>query len=110
MELKHKVSKSAANEFWSLSMEKLPKLFQAKERDGNNRKIASFKTIRQSLYKKYVPKIKLEVAYEKKDTGDIIVLRDLESTPVNRFKPSEYTKLYESARVEVKKILKLSFP
>ena len=59
------------------------------------------RSIRQSIYNSSVPPIKLEFAYEVRATGDIIILKDLDSSPASKFPPSKYKKLYESAQVQV---------
>lgn len=79
----------------------IPRLMEARAREGISRKIPQFRSIRETLYDNNVPHISLEFAYEVKATGDIIILNDLESTPTSRFPPSKYTKLYESAKVKV---------
>ena len=99
LEIDHKVSKTASDSFWSLSKSWLPKIHE--KRTPTSRKIPQFRSLREKLSETYVPKIKMDVGYLFKSTGDIIILTDLDSTPVNRFKPDEYTKLYESASVEV---------
>lgn len=101
MELKHHMSITASNELWKLATYLIPKLFEAKNREGNLKKIPQLRSIRDSMYKAIVPPIKLEFAYEVKETGDIIILRDLESTPTSKFPPSKYTKLYEKAHIQV---------
>ena len=95
------MSKTASNELWSLAVESIPKMIEARERENITKKIPQFRSVRESLHRDNVPRIRLEVAYECKETGDIIILRDLESTPVNRFPPSQFQKLYETARVDV---------
>lgn len=100
-ELGHRMSLTASNEFWKIATEFFPRLIEAKQRESITKKIPQFRTIRESLYKSHVPPIRLEFAYEVKETGDIIILSDLESTPASRFPPSNFTKLYESAKIEV---------
>ena len=104
LELTHRISKSGSNDFWSLSKEYFPSLIAARMNQGVTSKFPQFPTLRKKLYDDYLPPIKLEVVYEHKQTGDVIVLRDLDSAPVNRFKPSEFTKLYETVTVKVKNI------
>ena len=43
----------------------------------------------------------MEVCYEVKETGDMIIMSDLECIPVKKFPPSKYKKLYETAKVNV---------
>lgn len=101
LELRHHVSKTASNEFWSTAVKLLPKLTEAKRIAESRKKIPKFRSIRDKIYKENVPEISLEVAYEHKETGDIIILQDLEKTPVSKFPPSTYKKLYETVRVKV---------
>ena len=101
LELRHHVSKTASNEFWSTAVKLLPKLTEAKRIAQSRRRIPQFRSIRKKIYKENVPDIFIEVAYQHKETGDIIILQDLDKTPVNRFPPSIYKKLYETVRVNV---------
>lgn len=101
LELKHRSSKSASNEFWALSTKLFPKLYEAKTNENINSKIPQFRSIRQKMYQDKVPKIMIEVAYEVKETGDVIILKDLEKIPVKQYPPSHFKKLYESASVNV---------
>lgn len=100
-ELDHKISFAASNDLWRIATQLIPTLMEAKAREGNNRKVPQFRSIRNTMYKEKVPRIKLEFAYEVKETGDIIILGDLDSSPGSKFPPSKFTKLYESAKVEV---------
>lgn len=102
MELKHRISKQASNELWSLATSALPKLHDARKNQHVKKKIPQFRSIRDSLYKNNVPEIKLQIAYRVKETGDIIILKDLKKTPISRFPPSKFIKLYESASVQVR--------
>ena len=43
----------------------------------------------------------MDVCYEVKETGDMIILKDLDSIPVKKFPPSKYRKMYETAKVKV---------
>ena len=101
LELKHVVSKSAANEFWDAAARYFPILQQCRENENITKKIPKFRSIRNNLYNDNVPGIKLEVAYEVRETRDIIVMEDLNSTPLSRFPPSKYIKLYEVSTVKV---------
>lgn len=65
------------------------------------KKTPQFRTLREHLYRDNVPNIRLEVAFESKETGDIIIMRDLEVIPVKKFPASRFRKLYESATVDV---------
>lgn len=101
LEVNHRMSLTASNEFWKLATSCIPTLIAAKTRERINRKIPQFRSIRQTLYKKYVPRISLEFGYEVKDTGDIIIMSDLECAPTSKFPPTKFKKLYESAEIKV---------
>lgn len=92
---------NASNEFWKLCNSLFPKLLQAKDRERIRKKIPQFRSIRESLYKNNVPRIAMEFGYEIIETGDIIIMSDLDHTPVSKFPPSKFRKLYESATVKV---------
>lgn len=101
LEGKHRVSKTASNEFWTLASTSFYKLYEAKEFEGITKKVPGFRSVREKIYRDYIPKIIMEVGYEVKETGDIMILTDLESIPVKKFPPSKYKKLYETAKVSV---------
>lgn len=99
LENRHTISKTASNELWSLGRNYFVRMGELRQESFN--KIPQLRSLRDKLHEEYVPNIKLEVAYQSKSTGDIIVMRDIESTPVKQFPPSEFIKIYESASVEV---------
>ena len=101
LEIKHRISLTASNEMWKLANQLIPKLIDAKKKEKITRKIPQFRSIRDSLYKTHVPKISMEIGYEVKETGDIIILKDIEAMPVGRFPPSRFIKLYEAASIKV---------
>lgn len=101
LELKHRMSKSGSNELWEQAKQGFIDLCEARRRDDIHKKIPQFRTLREKMYKNNVPKIYLEVAYKSKETGDIIIMPELESIPYKKFPPSLFTKLYESAHVKV---------
>ena len=43
----------------------------------------------------------MEIGYESKDDGEVTVVKDATSTPISRFPPSTYRRLYEIASVDV---------
>ena len=102
LEQNHKMSKVASNQMWELAKEGFKKVFDTRQRNFIDKKIPQFRTVRENLYKQRSPEILLDVAYECKETGDVVILRDLESTPMKRFPPNEFIKLYEIARVKVR--------
>ena len=101
MELKNRISLSASNDLWNLSKKWFPKIMASRQRDSITKKIPLFRSVRQNLSKTHVPNIFLEVAYEVKETGDIIVMSDMQSIPRKTFTPDKYTKLYEAATIKV---------
>lgn len=101
MEIKHRISKSASNEMWSLALDAIPNLIEAKHLTQNNKKVPQFRSIRNQLKTDHVPPIHIEVAYERKDTGDIIIMKELDKLPVKAYPRSKYKKLYESVHVKV---------
>ena len=98
LELTHKVSKSASNEFWNLAITLMPKLFQNQQR--KKKKIPQFQQLRKNLYAKHLPPIALEVACENEETGDLITL-NTDSIPSANFPTSTHKQLYEVATLKV---------
>lgn len=99
------MSKAASNELWSLANQWLPKIIGLRTASGITKKIPQFPSLRNKLYDKLAPDIFLEIAYQNKESGDVIILKDLKSTPVRRFLPNEYIKLYEIATIPVIKYI-----
>ena len=97
----HRVSKTASEQFWALATNLLPEVLEAKQVNQVHKKIPQFRSLRAKMYEEDVPPINLEVAYECKETGDVIIMQGLSKTPVKRFPPSQFIKLYESAKVSV---------
>ena len=52
------------------------------------------------MYQDDVPEVRMEVAFQSKDDGNITVV-DCTSTPISKFPPSNYNRLYEIASVDV---------
>ena len=100
LELKHKISKTAANEFWRLAISQLPNLLSAKQGQNVTRKIPQFQQIRRTLYSKHLPKINLEVAYLNTESGEIET-QSSANVPTKMFPSPAYTPLYEVATVQV---------
>ena len=100
LEMKHRTSKRATDDFWLLAKEAFPKLYRAKL-DGNVHKpIPQFPSQRIKLIKKTVPPINLKLAYLNKETNEIEVVEG-EKTPVSKYNPRQYEKLFEVATVQV---------
>ena len=100
-ETTHKVSKQASNLYWQIAMDCIPSLISAREAEGVTRKVAGFVSQRRMLVKKYSPPITMDIGYLNKSTGQIEVVKDVDTTPVAKYPPSLYRKVYEIARVKV---------
>lgn len=96
VEIKHKVSKAASNEFWRLAIDKLKTVIQT-----SDKKIAQFQQQRRKLQKKYVPDISLNVAYACNETDEIHEITNTNSIPVKQYPRDCYTKQYETASIKV---------
>lgn len=101
----HRVSKEASNSLFEVAKKWFHKLYEAKEKEGIFRNTPQFVQLREHIHKKNTPTVYLEIAYKDKITEEVIVLKDLESTPISKYPPSRYEKLYESASVKVKQLL-----
>ena len=100
LEMKHRTSKRASDDFWRLAKEAFPKMYRAKL-DGNVHKpIPQFHCKRAKLFKNNVTPIKLEIAYLNKNTNNVEIVEGAK-TPMSRFNPRQYEKLYEVATVQV---------
>lgn len=100
-ETKHKVSKSASEEFWGIASSMFDTLFESKKNNAITNKVPKFATLRQKLYNDNVPPVHLSTAYRHRETGEITYVDDVTSTPVSQFSPRDYEQLYEFARVKV---------
>ena len=101
VEMDHRVSKEASNCFFEVAKKWIWKLYHAKNLEGIVANTPQFVNIRRQLFARFVPPISLSFGYRHKESGEITVLEDLESTPFMRFPRTEYTKLYEIASVKV---------
>ena len=96
-EAHHSVSKSASQAFWKLGLLYFTKLHTA---PGRKKKTPLFKSIRNQMHKELLPPVSLEIGYKNLTSGEIVVVNDT-VTPVKRFSPNNFEKLYEVASVEV---------
>lgn len=108
-ESNHRVSKEASNAFWRIATEYFEKLYDAKRDERITKKTPQFSSIRKKLYIENLPKIKMQLAYQHKTTEELTIVEDVESTPVSRFPPSQYRRLYEIASVDVSIIHQSSY-
>lgn len=98
IEINHHVSKTATNAFWMLTFKHIKELCHAMECD--NDKIPQFGHIRNQLYDAKVPKVDMQIGYINKTTGQLSIV-DAEKTPVSKFPPKDFSKVYEIAQVKV---------
>ena len=103
LELKHRCSKRASDDFWNLAKEVFPKLHRAKTNARIYREVPLFTSQRRK-----VPPVKLEIWYLNKETQEEVVVEG-HKTPVSRFNPTYFDKLYEVATVEVISLLQKKF-
>ena len=103
IEIQHQVSKVASNEFWKSANKHLYKLLAAKEAQNVTRKVPQFVQLRRKFNNVHVPEIKMEFGYRNKETGEITVVKNRLTTPINEFPPSTYKMVYEIAKIEVRK-------
>ena len=102
-QLTHHVSLTAANKFWSLSQNYMPKLLDLRKTEHITRKVPQFPQIRNTIKKQMCPEIKISFAFLDKEDGSIIHVSDV-NTPLKQFQRNpRYEKLYEEANIEVKK-------
>ena len=92
----HFVSKSGSEAFWKLGLEFFTKLTNA---HGKRKKTPMFKTIRRQIYND-LPAIDLKIAYKNRTSGEVVIVNDT-VTPIKRFPPSKFDKLYEVATIQV---------
>ena len=100
LELKHRTSKSASEDFWELAEKAFPKLYQAKIDETVLKNIPKFVSQRRKLYNSYVPPVKMEIGYLNKETQEVVVVEG-DKTPISRFNPQKFEKVYEVASVKV---------
>ena len=96
-EIHHCVSKSASEAFWNIGLQLFPKLHSA---EGRRKKTPQFQSIRNNMYNNLIPPVELEIGYRNKASGEITVIKD-SITPLKRFPPDKYEKLYEIGTVKV---------
>lgn len=75
-------------------------MHKAKIDAGVYREIPIFTSQRRKMYKEKLPPVKMEICYLHKVTKERITVEG-EKTPVSRFDPMVFEKLYEVATVEV---------
>lgn len=98
--MKHRVSKRASEDFWRLASTAFPKLHRVRVDEMVYKRIPQFQNERKKLYVNNVPKITLKTGYQNLESEEITVVESTK-TPVSRFSPQEYRKLFEVATVKV---------
>ena len=107
LELRHRVSKAASNDFWDLACSKFHNLMETKIAEMVYKKVPKFQNQRKKLFSMHIPKINLSIGYKDKTTNEVIVV-EAEKTPVS-YSPSDFIKLFEVATVKVIMIKKLLY-
>ena len=100
IEINHRVSKEATNDFWSVANKMFHAMYVAKGDFG--RKVPQFPVLRERLYDNNTPRVHMDIAYQSKEDDGITVVRDVTSAPSSRFPPSTHRKLFEIASVDVR--------
>ena len=93
----HRVSKEASECFWRIANNMFHRLHVA----ARGRKVPQLAHLRNKMNDRHVPKVSLEIGYMEKSTGEIEIVKDSSITPVSRFPPFAYKRLYEIASVDV---------
>ena len=57
--------------------------------------------LRNEIHDEETPPVKMEIGYQCKESGEIQVVKDVESAPVSRFPASTHRRVYEIAYVNV---------
>ena len=99
IEINHKVSKEASNLFWMTANEMFHSVYVAKGDGG--RKVPQFSHLREQMYLNKVPPINMEIGYQSKEDGEIVVAEYVNTTPVSQYPRCSYRRLYEIASVDV---------
>ena len=92
-QLHHKVSATATNKFWELSVNYMSKMASLWEREGQPKQIPGFIHQRRKLYEEYSIDIEMEFGFKNKRTGTIEIVKS-SSAPLKRLQHHEdYIKL-----------------
>lgn len=103
-EINHKVSKEASSRFWRIANDMFHRMYVMKGDRG--KKIPQFQSLRDKMYMEDIPVVKMEVAFQSKEDGEVTILEEVISIPISKFPPSGYNRLYEIASVDVSIYLK----
>ena len=96
-EITHHVSKTATDAFWSVGLKYFSMLSAAR---GRRKKTPQFKSIRRKIYLNSVPPVNLEIGYKDRTTNEIHIVNDT-CTPLKRFSPTKFDKIFEIASIKV---------
>ena len=96
----HKTSKSGSEDFWNLAKDFFPKLARARINEMVYKPIPKLKYQRKKMYKDNVPPIEMDFGYENKETCELTTFKS-DKTPLKRFNPRQYQKVFEVATVKV---------
>ena len=99
LELHHRTSKTATEEFWALARSAFPKLYQAKIDEMVYKPIPKFRSQRRKFDQANTPEVKIETAFRNKENDDVSVIEGTKAP--TGFSPNRFQKLYEVATVQV---------
>ena len=68
-----------------------------------NKKIPTFTHLRRVLVKKFCPDISIDLAYRHKETGEVVLEKDVRTIPVGDYRRSYFEPLHEIASLKVNK-------
>ena len=102
LELKHRISKEGSAALWELAKKEFFLMYHARNVQQIRKQIPQFRSIRTKLYQDNVPEIKLELAYQCRESGEIFIAENQLTTPKSRYPPDRYDQLFEIASVEVR--------
>lgn len=100
MEVKHRTSKCASEDFWDLAKDFFPKIARARIQEMVYKPIPKLRSQRNKTNDDNVPDINLEIGFSKKDNEEVTIVNE-DTTPLKRFHPEQYNKLFEVATVQV---------
>ena len=96
----HQVSAAAANSFWEVSMNLIPKMLGVREKFNIKKKVPGFIHLRRKLNEDLCPPIHMKFVYLERSTNTIVEVNCSED-PGKRYPKSKYQKLYEEAHFKV---------
>lgn len=103
LENRHRVSKSASEDFWRLASSAFPKLHKARIDEVVYKRVPQFQNQRKKMYDTKVPNINLKIGYKNLETDEISVVES-SATPLSKYPPRKYQKLFEVATVKVRSL------